>query len=278
MIGYTANVIYWKSAASTYLYGSDIIFQQNGDVDFKNSLMSPGKAINTWYSQTNYQAKRFSPQLPILKKGKKYRILLKAYSFPEATIYLRIDFYDRTNKVMKQISVKKMEELFKPPEGAYYYTISLLNAGCSRLKFRYLVLSPVEFPSARNTEVFISKVYNAQASNELNIVLGEPSLNICTVPRAEASFPFKNCIFIQSMVSNEKMYTREVTVKRIETLSKGFKKIIIRGCGPLSNPSARRYAQLLRGRGILANESIGDSDSKKIAAPLFDRSTDLTVF
>ncbi|KRL35060.1 accessory Sec system protein Asp3 [Liquorilactobacillus uvarum] len=277
MIGYTANIIYWKAAASTYLYGSKVIFHQNGEVDFENKLMSPGKTVNTWYSQTNYQAKRFSPQLPILKKGKKYRLLLRARSFPEATLYLRLDFYDRSDLVIKQIFIKEMEEAFEYPDGAYYYTISLLNAGCVRLRFRYLVLAPVEFPSARNTEILISRIYNVHASNELNIIFEEPSLNACTVVRPEASFPFKNCVFVQSMVLNKKAYMTEFAVKRIEKICRDFKKITTWGCGPLSNVGAEYYAKILLGTSVYTSAVKSDL-CKGIAAPLFSNSTDLHAF
>lgn len=275
MVGYTANVIYWKSAASTYLYGSDVAFHQNGEVDFENKLMSPGKAINTWYSQTNYQAERFSPQLPILRKGSSYRLLLRAHSFPEASLYLRLDFYDRGGQVTKRIFIKKMEELFEYPDNAYYYTINLLNAGCTRLKFKYIVLSAAELPSIRNTEVLVSQLYNARASGELNVIFEEPLLNACSIPGSESSVPFKNCVFVESIVSDESVYIAEATMKRIERISKGYKKITFWGSGPLSDIVAKHYVKLFHGSRICISKSLVKW-KKGLVAPLFNSSAALS--
>ncbi|KRM95059.1 hypothetical protein FC19_GL002151 [Liquorilactobacillus aquaticus DSM 21051] len=275
MIGYTANVIYWKSAVSTYLYGSDVAFHQNGEVDFENKLMSPGKTINTWYSQTNYQAERFSPQLPILRKGASYRLLLRAHSFPEASLYLRIDFYDRGGQVINRIFIKKMEELFEYPDNAYYYTINLLNAGCTRLKFKYMMISAAELPSIRNTEVFVSQLYNVQASGELNVIFEEPLLNACAIPGPKINASFKNCVFVESVVSDKRGYTAETTMKRIERISKDYKKIIFWGNGSLSNMIAKHYVKLFHGSKICLRKSLPRCE-KSFATPLFNNSTVLS--
>ena len=37
---------------------------QKGEVAFENELMSPGKALVTWYSQQNYQTNRNLAKLP----------------------------------------------------------------------------------------------------------------------------------------------------------------------------------------------------------------------
>lgn len=176
MSEYIANIIHWQSAAATYLFGSSVTFKKNAQVVFKNDLMSPGKAINTWYSRTNYQAHRFSPQLPLLKKKVKYRLLLEAKSQPVGTVYLRLNFFGRTDKLIGQVFIKDRTGVFEYPENAYYYEIALLNAGCQQVTFDYIKLATSSL-SNTNANVSFSEQLNQSACNTGNIIFEEPVLN-----------------------------------------------------------------------------------------------------
>ena len=66
--------IYWNEYASdTCLHGSDVIFHQKDDVEFRNLLMPPGTVIRQWYSRTNYQMQRIEPALPMIDGESTYQ-------------------------------------------------------------------------------------------------------------------------------------------------------------------------------------------------------------
>ena len=51
--------VYWSDYMSdAYIYGSEVIFHSNDDVELKNNLMPAGSVIKSWYSKTNYQMQR----------------------------------------------------------------------------------------------------------------------------------------------------------------------------------------------------------------------------
>ncbi|BCP60726.1 accessory Sec system protein Asp3 [Streptococcus parasuis] len=135
------NRIYWRQdSRSTYLYGTELEFRGDS-VYFKNELMPSGNLIHSWYSRTNYQRDREQPQLPVLFRNKRYSLHLEADVIPEGTVYLQIDFYNRSDETIHTKILRSDEAHFTYPNGAFSYAIHLFNANVTELLFHHIDLS-----------------------------------------------------------------------------------------------------------------------------------------
>ncbi|WP_180275010.1 accessory Sec system protein Asp3 [Streptococcus suis] len=157
-------------AQDTYSYGSRIDFEKEA-ISFENPLMPPSFEIKHWYSRTNFQAKRQTPTLPILKKGASYQLILDAEAYPQGSIYLRVVFFDRFGKELGFEILKDKKASFTYPKEAYSYEIALLNAGCERLTFRSIWLQSVFSP--QEELIFLEEKCNPTSSSRLHIVFLE---------------------------------------------------------------------------------------------------------
>jgi len=138
------GAFYWGySNTSSFLYGTDLIREANGDVHFDNHLMPAGTAIHEWFSYTDYQSNRDIPMLPFLYDGKTYRVEADVDTEPANTFDLEVLFFDRFEQLKKRIVLYPPLYAFVYPEDSYYYTIRLINAGCDALDFRSLKLIEV---------------------------------------------------------------------------------------------------------------------------------------
>lgn len=134
------TLIYWQHfAKSSYNHGGSFYFQ-DGKVFFSNPLMPPSFAMNEWVSQTNFQDNRVEPDLPLLKRGHTYQIDLEADIVPQKTVYIRIDYYNRLNDQIGFEILKNDKRDFCYPKDAYWYKISLINAGCESMVFKHMVI------------------------------------------------------------------------------------------------------------------------------------------
>lgn len=139
------EVIYtvcWKDyAMNSYLYGSCISFYLDDIVNFKNRLMPSGVAIKEWYSVSDYQSKRVEPMLPLLKEKVSYTLRGFYSSNPDRTVLIRLDFYNRQGENIGFRVMDTSREVFEYPEGAFRYTMQLVQVGSSELIFHHIEIA-----------------------------------------------------------------------------------------------------------------------------------------
>ena len=88
--------LYWGPIASAdYLWGSTIQKLAKDRILFKNPLMPSGQIVKKWQSITRYDGDRMAPSLPLLKRGKAYRLDVSMSSKPAHTVLVEIVFQDR---------------------------------------------------------------------------------------------------------------------------------------------------------------------------------------
>jgi accessory secretory protein Asp3 len=127
---------YWGNTnIQTFLYGTDLSRAGLDQVQFVNHNMPAGTPIHEWYSYTDYQLNRDIPVLPFLYDGKTYRIEPDIQTKPEGAFQLEILFYDRFEKLTETKVLWPPLFAFVYPEGSFYYTVRLVNAGCDELAF-----------------------------------------------------------------------------------------------------------------------------------------------
>lgn len=134
--------IYWNDYSfESYIYGSVVVFHKKDDVEFSNSLMSPGKVIKTWHSKVNYQAKKTEPTLPMIDGESKYHIRKDIECDNPESLLLRIVFFDRYENEADSLIIREEETDFKCPLKTYSYQIELINAGAKTFHFHSLTLT-----------------------------------------------------------------------------------------------------------------------------------------
>ena len=95
--------IRWGSNLRTYMYGTEITYQEDGAVTYYNPLVPSGTEIQSWLAIQNYQASRSQPALPLLKKGHAYQITAQLQTVPDNAVYLKLVFLDRYDQEISQI-------------------------------------------------------------------------------------------------------------------------------------------------------------------------------
>lgn len=132
--------IYWEHNLQTYMYGSQVSFREDGSVHFYNPLIPSGTDIQIWNLILNFQANRRQPSLPLLKRGKSYRLKAKLETVPENSVFLKIVFMNRYGEELSQVIEKSSQAEFTYPQDAYSYRVSLLSAGLREMDFHYFMI------------------------------------------------------------------------------------------------------------------------------------------
>lgn len=145
--------IYWGELAGStststkhegsYLFASSISYHSPSYISFENKLMPSGQIIHEWSSAWNYQGYRVQPALPLLKRGHRYRLSREMNSYPEASVFLKIIFYDRYDQEVGDLIEREESLDFLYPLDAYSYKVQLLSAGVESLEFHYLSLAEI---------------------------------------------------------------------------------------------------------------------------------------
>ena len=134
--------IYWNEYASdTYIYGSEIEFHAQDDVEFRNDLMPPGTIIKKWYSMVNFQAGRTEPSLPIIDGEGKYHISMDIECDVSGGILLRLLFLGKNGEEAESLFVDSPEMDFKCPLKTYSYEAQLICAGTHYFHFHSFTIS-----------------------------------------------------------------------------------------------------------------------------------------
>ena len=141
--------LYWGPITSAdYLWGSTIQKLAKDRVLFKNSLMPSGQIVKKWQSITRYDGDRMAPTLPLLKRGKAYRLDVSMSSKPAHTVLVEIVFQDRFGVTVERKVTSDGSLSFLYPEQAYAYQVRLLSAGMQEFTFDYFIISSISSEEA----------------------------------------------------------------------------------------------------------------------------------
>ena len=125
----------WGEIASTYMYGTKVLYHTNKCISIYNPLVRSGVVIRSWDSSVNYQASRTQPSLPLLKRKQDYQLCMNFECHPTNGVYTKIAFFDRYGDVIEE-KIEKMKIFdFTYPDDTYTYQVSLLSAGFESLDF-----------------------------------------------------------------------------------------------------------------------------------------------
>lgn len=136
--------IYWNEYSSdTYLYGSEIAYRRKDAVSFRNLLMPPGTVIKTWYSKTNFQAKRIEPALPMIDGESDYRITVNIDTPSGGSCLVRLVFYDRYEGEAGSVTIRDRQAGFRCPLKTYSYCMQLINGGVREFDYHSIIIQEV---------------------------------------------------------------------------------------------------------------------------------------
>ena len=92
---------------------------------------------------TKLSRKSDPASLAFIEKGQTYRLDAFYTTVPQDSVYLKVSFWDRYDKEVKQIIEKSHSVTFVYPKEAYYYSIALLSAGVLELNFKGMGIEEV---------------------------------------------------------------------------------------------------------------------------------------
>ncbi|MBR6147637.1 MAG: accessory Sec system protein Asp3 [Lachnospiraceae bacterium] len=136
--------VYWSDYMSdAYIYGSEVIFHSNDDVELKNNLMPAGSVIKSWYSKTNYQMQRIEPTLPIIDGEGEYELSVNMETDIDEGVLVRMIFFDRYQEEIGQMIFREETSIFKCPMATYSYCLQLIAGGSRYVRFHSAVIREV---------------------------------------------------------------------------------------------------------------------------------------
>lgn len=223
--------ITWENGVShTYLYGSDIDLTNPLKVHFKNAMIPPGSPIKEWHSEVNFPFQRLEPPLPILESDRTYKIKTNCTTTPQAGIYVRINFLDRQGRNVHFFMTSQKEDTFTFPEGAYGYTVQLVQGGAQDLIFKEI-------------EIYEEGLYDGNdfsaAADEFNVLFLEPIGKTMVIPSQDILNQIPNLAVISEI------YPEKPDVECVLGKENIHKKINCIGYGRVSNANAQRLAKAL---------------------------------
>ena len=231
------SIIYsvrWDNFANeSYLYGSKIIFENDGTVRFCNHLMPPGQIIRKWQSSLNYQAKRHEPQLPMLEEGERYEIRSYASYTPNRTVILRIRFFDRQGEEVESVIIDDILDEFICPNGASSYELELINAGAEELVFHH-----IEIQKKEEADVNVRVINNDPF---FYVLVLEPIGSSYIIPDEKVLRRFRNRVILTCEGADAINLNSCIIDKLPENIRPD--RFVVIGYGARSNESAFRYAK-----------------------------------
>ncbi|MBP3783419.1 MAG: accessory Sec system protein Asp3 [Butyrivibrio sp.] len=231
------SVIYsirWDNLAKdTYLYGSDVAFNPDGSVKFKNPLMPPGQIIRKWQSDVNYQATRHEPQLPVLEEGELYEVRIYAGCKPEGGVKLRLRFFDRQGEAAGTAIIHDMVDEFSCPMVASSYELELINAGAGEIFFHHI---EIQKKSGADMNV---RIINPNTT--LYVLILETTGSSYIFPEDRILNRFRNRVILTCEGADAIELNSCVTDRLPHNIEP--RHIVVVGYGKRSNESAARYAK-----------------------------------
>lgn len=145
--------VYWNEYSSdTYLYGSEISYGANKEVEYSNVLMPPGTVIKRWYSKTNYQEQRIEPALPMIDGEGRYRLRVSIDCPEEEAWLIQLVFYDKYRVEAGRIAIRDEKADFQCPLRTYSYQMELINGGMTRFRFHSIEIQEIENEKKEESE------------------------------------------------------------------------------------------------------------------------------
>lgn len=153
----------WEQVYSgdAYLYGTSLNFGEAGAV-FENLRMASGKLICRFYSATNYQAKRTSPNLPLLVPGQEYWLELDIDAEPQGRFFLEVTYFNRQGEQLGFEVLRQHQGTIRYPEAAFSYEFTLKSAGASRLVVKGISVYTLEDTQPFKLDKPLEKRYLAE--------------------------------------------------------------------------------------------------------------------
>ncbi len=251
----------WKHfAQGVYTHGSKVDFQKQS-IAFDNPLMPPSFEIKRWHSRTNFQANRQTPNLPILKRGDRYQLIVDAESFPKDSFYIGILFFDRFGKQIGFDVLKTKDASFTYPKDAYSYDIALLNAGCERLTFTSMVLKSADSSTA--LQIFTDEKYKPRHSGHVHLVFLEDEEDLSYEQElfSEVVDAVGDVIFIAASQGELSMLDAQIEAFIIETIDEfGQEEVCLFSYGPIGNRATRYYAGKIKSCQVFSNYHEDDEE------------------
>lgn len=247
-------VVYWQhNIGKTYIYGSKINYVTKDYVVFENNLFPAGSCLHSWTSLGNYQGQRSAVQLPLLEKGCEYNIYLNVSSMPNNTLYIELAFYDYYDKIINIVIVKMTSGTFTYPDDAYYYKISLINAGLQKIIFHNLVienhLQDSENQLCKRNGLLMSNILNESSDSQcLQVLFTEPVVGKVAYVQEKLIKQFSDVIHVTSNRLYAQFYMsnqyEEAILSTIEHLHTRYEisNINFIGYGPISSNAAMYYS------------------------------------
>lgn len=127
-----------------YNYGATIVFEKNGSVSYSAPLMPPSLCIKNWYSQRGFHISRNAPYLPILRPNQMYQLQVNLELAGDSAIQIKLLFFNRYDRVIEELFVSELTEIFTFPEQAVHYEIQLINKHHQQLTFHNLVITELD--------------------------------------------------------------------------------------------------------------------------------------
>ncbi|MCQ2556751.1 MAG: accessory Sec system protein Asp3 [Ligilactobacillus sp.] len=238
----TKNFIKWDNFANSFLYGSKVMVNQEGEVDFENRFLPAGTVLNTWHQSSPYQANRQLVQLPYLKKGHRYQIISEMEVHPAAGFCLRLNFYNQQNEQFDFLMAEKSETTFIYPEEAASYEVQLVATGGEKLHFKRIEIADLGLSLGKKAYSF-SPVFNPSENPQaVNVVFTEPGLNYQAVLPYEGVLEhLHDGVVVDSSLQDADFYLGRTVRDKLTELAQKYSQLNLIGYGPISNRAAAHY-------------------------------------
>ena len=241
-------LIFWgELRTESFLYGTRLRYRAKDWIEFENEFVPAGKSLHSWYSKTIYQRHREAPQLPYLRVGQTHYLQAHMQSHPANSIYFKVSFYDRFEKLISAEVIRSTQESFTPPEGMYSYQIELLNAGCRSFTFHAFEIVEADLFESHDLSTLCSVLVGDEedTSKAVNIIFVEPNLyrrdTLDLKPLAH--IPNVRLITSRGYLSHgfsTKEFEEIIKDFQIEAQAKG-QEINLIGYGPIGNLAVLHY-------------------------------------
>jgi len=139
------SIIKWGNRyIDSYSYGAEVVIDKK-ETKFASPMMPVGAKIKTWNSIGNYSKNRISPLLPLLAANQYYEIGLYLEEAEQNHLQATIEFYDKFNNKIGMEYFENLKLVFKYPEEAASYKISLINQRHDVIVFYFLLIMNSSF-------------------------------------------------------------------------------------------------------------------------------------
>ncbi|ARQ07914.1 accessory Sec system protein Asp3 [Macrococcoides canis] len=132
-------IVKWKSLNHAFMYGS--VIKKGSVVQFTNHQTPAGIVLNEWRMTADYYSEKTAPDLPFLKRNKRYTFYFNYEAVPKQSVYFKISFYRRNETLIETKVVQEREIQVEVPDDYYSYTIHMMSAAVQHMNFESIVIT-----------------------------------------------------------------------------------------------------------------------------------------